>query len=202
MKNWMQTYTGNVFFFDKPHPSMIDIEDIAHALSMQCRFNGHTRAFYSVAEHSVRVSWAVEAASAGQANAVELALWALLHDASEAYTGDMVLPLKREMRGLRLAPVLSMPSDFDLIESRIQRAICNAFGLPEDEPKIVKRFDLVLLLTEKRDLLAPCDEPWPDYGVQPLRHRLETWVPEHAKKVFLDRFHDLMAARQSSQGAA
>jgi hypothetical protein len=198
----MQTFTGKAFYFDTPHVSTIDIEDIAHSLAMQCRFNGHTRAFYSVAEHSVRVSWAVEAASAGQVGAVELALWALLHDASEAYTGDVVLPLKREMRGHRFAPVFSLPSDFDLIENRIQRVICQAFALPEAEPKIVKRFDLVLLVTEKRDLLAPCDEPWPDYGVQPLRHRLETCVPEQAKKVFLDRFHELMAARGEAKGAA
>lgn len=201
MTNWMQTFTGKAFRFDNPHVSSIVIEDIAHSLAMQCRFNGHTKSFYSVAEHSVRVSWAVEAASAGYDNAVDLGLWGLLHDASEAYTGDVVLPMKKQMRGSRLlAPAL--PSDFDLVESRVQRAICHAFDLPDYEPKIVKRFDLVLLVTEKRDLLAPSDEPWPDYGVEPLRHKLETWNPENARRIFLERFHDLMSARNTTKGAA
>lgn len=82
----MITYTGKVFDFDSPSDGPVCLEDIAHALGMLCRFNGHIRRFYSVAQHSVLVSKLVDP---------RYALLALFHDAAEAYVGDMVSPLKR-----------------------------------------------------------------------------------------------------------
>lgn len=80
------TYTGKVFDYNNPTTSPVCLEDIAHALGMLCRFNGHIRRFYSVAQHSVLVSRLVEPRHT---------LQALFHDAAEAYVGDMVAPLKR-----------------------------------------------------------------------------------------------------------
>ncbi|MDO4254358.1 MAG: hypothetical protein Q4C81_04310 [Kocuria sp.] len=86
--NWMQTYTGRRFYPLDSRPEDVDVVDVAHALSMQCRYNGHVRLFMSVAEHCVLVSRLVPS---------EHALWGLLHDATEAYVGDMVRPLKLHM---------------------------------------------------------------------------------------------------------
>src|SRR5271165_7548492 len=84
--DWIQTYTGRVMYPLDPRPEEINIIDIAHALSNLCRFTGHVRTFYSVAEHSVRVSQHCDPKDA---------LWGLLHDASEAYLADMSRPMKR-----------------------------------------------------------------------------------------------------------
>ena len=82
---WIQTYTGGKFHLLAPRQEEINIVDIAHALSMMCRFTGHVRRFYSVSEHSWHASYLVPKQDA---------LWALLHDASEAYMADMNRPLK------------------------------------------------------------------------------------------------------------
>src|SRR5689334_14267678 len=87
--DWIRTYTGRKFYLFDSGPEDVEIEDIAHALSMQCRYNGHVQRFYSVAEHSCYVS-AIVAAEMGNAKYdINVALWALLHDASEAYLGDV-----------------------------------------------------------------------------------------------------------------
>lgn len=83
---YIKTYTGILFDLATFDQSKLDIRDIAHALSMQCRFNGHCKKFYSVAEHCVRASWLVGHGATSHA---------LMHDASEAYVGDVVSPLKR-----------------------------------------------------------------------------------------------------------
>lgn len=88
----LTTWTGEAFDFSRPLEAEIALEDIAHALGMLCRFNGHIRRFYSVAQHSVLVSRLVEP---------EHALQALFHDAPEAYVGDMTAPLKKHMKGFR-----------------------------------------------------------------------------------------------------
>ena len=84
--SWMQTYTGLKFDPTKPNIEMINVMDIAHALSLQCRFNGHCLYFYSIAEHSVRVSKFLRKKKDR--------LWGLLHDASETYVGDLIRPVK------------------------------------------------------------------------------------------------------------
>lgn len=85
----METFSGRFFDYEFPAPEQISIEDIAHALSHICRFGGHTRTFYSVAEHSVLVSRLLE-----QSSAARYQLAALLHDGHEAYLGDLPTPLK------------------------------------------------------------------------------------------------------------
>src|SRR5262245_27549306 len=99
--DWMQTISGRKFWPLDPRPEEVCIEDIGHALSLVCRFGGHCHTFYSVAEHSVRVSLLAEDMAKSSAHWTDenirmIALSGLLHDAAEAYIGDMVRPLKRQ----------------------------------------------------------------------------------------------------------
>ena len=91
--DWMCTASGVTFYPLDPRPEEIRIEDIAHSLALQCRFAGHCREFYSVAEHSVRGAQALR--SIGATVAMQAAF--LLHDASEAYAVDLPRPIKRMM---------------------------------------------------------------------------------------------------------
>jgi len=131
---WITTATGRRVDYVRVGPEDIDIEDIATALSRECRFAGHCKHFYSVAQHSVLVSRLVPE---------ELALEGLLHDASEAYLKDIPSPLK------------SLLPDYREIEARFDRAIRRRFGLPETPSPEIKRADLVLLATERRQLHRP-----------------------------------------------
>lgn len=170
---WIQTYSGRKFWPMSPLAKDVNWEDIAHALSNVCRFTGHCREFYSVAQHCVMASENV---------ALKNALWALLHDASEAYICDISRPLK-------IQPEFEFYRE---IENDIMTAICQAAGLPEDMPDEVKLIDRVLLKTEARDLgLLTPDWMAPEWGmadVEYLPEKIEPWSPKEAKQRFLDRF--------------
>lgn len=182
--DYITTVSGRRISLIEPDIATIRIEDIAHSLAMQVRFNGHVRDFYSVAQHSVIVSRIVEG------NVPGLALAALLHDAAEAIVGDVVQPLKRRMGG-----------EYDVYESRSQVAIHRAVGLPDavshQEERIIKLADLTALATEKRDLFDHDDGPWEILaGISPLEQRLIPITnPVQARAEFLDRFSELMALR-------
>jgi hypothetical protein len=133
---YTRTYTGRVFWPLSPRPQDVVIEDIGHALALTTRFGGHTRVPYSVAQHSVMMARAVSGDD-------ELRRWCLMHDAAEAYVGDMVKPLK-------VAPGLS---EFSVIEDRILMAIAERFGLLWPLPPELKRIDVEMLNSEARDLL-------------------------------------------------
>ncbi|MBU1692317.1 MAG: metal-dependent phosphohydrolase [Gammaproteobacteria bacterium] len=169
--SWIQTYTGRRFYPLNPMPEDIEILDIAHALSHLCRFNGHTRQFYSVAQHSVLVMCVVPE---------PLALAALLHDATEAYFADIVTPIKRHL------------GEIGEVEQRIHEAIAARFGIPVEMDPLIKRADLELLATERRDLLLPTDDEWACLkGVEPRFEQITAWDPETAKKMFLEQFEGL-----------
>lgn len=129
--DWIETYSGRKFHPLDPRPEDVEIEDIAHSLAMQCRFNGHCRFFYSVAEHSVLVARHVESVAGREA-----ALWALLHDAAEAYVTDVPRPIKPMLRG------------YGEIEGRVMAAIAQRFGLPAVMPREVKEADRRILTDE------------------------------------------------------
>lgn len=148
------------------------IEDIAHSLSLQCRFNGHCREFYSVAEHCVRLSYIVPHGDA---------LWGLMHDASEAYLMDLARPIKRYS---------AMGQLYKEIEVGLMASICEAFGLPEGEPESVTLADRVMLVTEKRDLLGPEPQPWTHFD-EPMPEHIVPWSPQDAETFFLMRFASL-----------
>lgn len=170
------TASGRIFDYRSPRPSMIDIGDIARALSRESRFNGHTSVFYSVAQHAVIASWLVPQ---------PFALEALLHDAPEAYLKDLPSPLKA------LCP------DYRVIEARVDAAIRDRFLLPATPSAEVKRVDLVLLATEKRDLMPDCPIPWPCLeGVKPISSRLAPYPsPEEAERAFLERFEEIQGGQ-------
>jgi hypothetical protein len=169
--HWMQTVTGRAFWPLDPHVDDVDPEDIAHALSMLCRFGGHVSAFYSVAEHCVLMSEAV---------APEDALWALLHDATEAYLGDMIRPLK-----------LAMPA-YVQVENRLMEVICHRFGLPLQCPPTVKEADTRILRDERDALKTAPPLPWVVLeNVPALGVPIGGWDPAYAKRRYLDRLTEL-----------
>lgn len=172
---WIQTYSGKRFTPTNPQVEAIVIQDIAHSLSMQCRFSGHVSEFYSVAQHSVLVSYICN---------FEDALWGLLHDGSEAFLVDVPSPLKKSL-------------DFKTYrdcESKVQNAICKRFGLSIDEPPSVKKADRKLLATEARDLLKNLRSDW-HYPVEPLAIKIDPWDPKTAEANFLKRFNELINER-------
>lgn len=171
---WIQTHSGRRFNPTNPNPDAIVIQDIAHALSMQCRFSGHCRKFYSVAQHSVLVSYICDSADA---------LWGLLHDASEAYLVDVPRPLKKSGKF----------QAYIEFEAQMQDAVCKRFGLPLKEPPSVKKADTILLATEARDLMSPLHPDWAQ-PVDPLPFMIDPWGPDKAKDMFMKRFFELIGA--------
>lgn len=180
---WILTRAGLKFDLLQPTAAMVDPSDIAHSLSMQCRFNGHTRSFYSVAQHCLLVADLVP---------IEHQLAALLHDATEAYVGDMVRPLKEGMRDY--AASYGARCLYEEIEHRVWVAICQRFNLAAELPACVKHADLVALATEKRDLMPEHHEGWPCLdGIQPHEAPIDPLQPSYAAIHYHHRLLQLMA---------
>jgi len=165
-KSWVVTLSGNRFSILKPDPDAIKIEDIACALARQARFNGHTRFFYSVGQHSVL--------GAEVSPTKEVAVQMLFHDATEAYVGDLVSPVK------------ALLPDFEIIESRIHWAIAQKFNLEFPMPKIVKQIDRRLLATEVRDLITKDLKSWGIRDDEPFDFPIIPWPPEVTEARFLE----------------
>lgn len=173
---WILTYTGERFSCLDPAPESVNVGDIAHALSMICRFGGHTRVFYSVAEHSLNVMHALPNGSPP-----ELRLCALMHDAAEAYLGDMVTPLKRCMPRYRQA------------EDAVWKAIASRFGLPSKLPPAVELADQQMLLAERDLLMHPDHGAWPGDGrITPGAVYVSNGTPSSVEFHFLDVHHRLV----------
>lgn len=178
------THSGISFNLLNPEPDSIRINDIAWALSHLCRFTGHTKAFYSVAEHSVRTMW-----HAGPGFELE----ALLHDATEAYLGDVSSPLKH------------MLPTYKAIEMTLAHHIRVRFGLPLEESPQVKAADLAMLAMERTALMPHHHEEWDLIkGVQPAIRMEMPWSPHVARVYFLNAFVRLTGGegRQFEEAAA
>jgi hypothetical protein len=186
---WMLTHSGMRFDFGAPKPSMVRIEDVAWHLALLNRFTGATRRPYSVAEHSLLVAEILER-DAGVRDPLCLRA-ALLHDAHEAYLGDISTPLKAHMG-----------AEFHACEGAIQRAVHQHFGIFDaalHHHASIKHADLVALATERRDLMPAHAEPWAVLrGVRPV-----SWIDLNDREgmewddwrlAFLDR-HEELAAR-------
>lgn len=167
------TYTGRLFWPLDPDVDDINVLDICHALSNQCRFTGHTRNFYSVGEHSCRVHDIVEE---DQRKA------AILHDAGEAYLMDLARPVKSqdEMRLFREA------------EDKIMTLIAEKFGFEFPFTEEIKWADNTLLVTEYRDLMTPNELRAGSFnGYKPLPKHIWTWDPVVAKFGMIERLEKL-----------
>lgn len=173
MDPYITTIHGKKIDLISPSPSDIDIYDIAHALSMVCRFGGHTRHHYSVAQHSVYVSKLVPPS---------LALVGLLHDAAEAYLGDMVSPLKNS----------GLVHSYTILEDRFVRAIAKRYRLPvaSFSRPAIRKADAHMLSLEVTQLIP---ESW--FSAKPVRGfetiKIEKMTQTEAKNAFLERFEHL-----------
>ena len=177
----ISTRSGRRLYLHNPSPSQILIDDIAHGLAHQCRFNGQTNKFYSVAQHSVIVASILPP---------ELKLAGLLHDAAEAYLGDIVQPLKE------LLP------DFEAIESRFANVIGERFNVDLNHNAEVKRADLIALATERRDLMPMEIVEWESLaGINPLRRSINPLSPEKAKAEFIDCYLNLTLKKENKRSA-
>lgn len=172
------TASGKPFWACDPRPEDIRITDIAAQLARVCRFGGALRddvEHYSVAQHSVLVSLNVPA---------EYALEGLLHDAAEAYTGDMLKPLKHAL------------PDFERLSNNIEAVIRKKFGLPPEKSPCIREADYRAVLTERRDLLPP--KMTTDWGVaraEPWEHCISAWPSRKARYKFFERFIELTGGR-------
>lgn len=164
-------YSGKYFDFKDPGSSEFTIEDIAHALSNICRFSGHCKVFYSVAQHSVLVSRILSE---------EHALAGLLHDAAEAFLGDVTKPLK------------TLLPEYMAIEKHVESIVFKRFGIPENLHGSVKYADIVLLRTEQRDVMGANDHEWTvTNGIKPLSDVIKPLSPHMAHLEFIKRYKEL-----------
>jgi hypothetical protein len=172
---WSRTISGKRIVFAAPDPDAISIKDIAAGLAKVNRFNGQTTIGYTVAQHSWWVSTIVPP---------EHALQALLHDASEAYLSDLASPAKQ------------LCHDYRQLEALLNNAIMQRFNLPAQHHPEVKKADLIMLATEKQDLMPlAAEEEWPILqGIKPypLMGPLMPLDADQAENLFLKRFDQLI----------
>lgn len=172
-KSCISTVSGKFFDLLKPEDYEYDIEEIAHSLSNLCRYTGHSNTFYSVAEHSVLVSRLVPD---------KLALTGLLHDASEAFVGDVSSPLKK------LLP------EYRAIEDRIQQSIANHFGLEYPFPKEVHEADKRMYWQERQDVAdnGVRDTLWHQELRAARKVEARGMTPTMAKRMFMSRYKEII----------
>lgn len=167
--DWMLTATGGAFYPLDPRPEEVQIEDIAHALAMSCRYGGHCSRFYSVAEHSVLMA---SKAPTG------LELATLLHDASEAYLQDVIRPVKVHL------------TNYIDIENRLMAVIATKYGFAWPLHPEVKRLDEAMIGAEREQAVNfPKGKAWSQWKpVDPLDVTVQFWTPKRARAEFLLAF--------------
>jgi len=178
MEPVIETYTGVMFNFLDPKQEDIKIEDIAHSLSLQCRFTGHCKQFYSVAEHSIAIADHL----AKKYRDRKLTLAGLLHDASEAYLSDLASPLKQQL------------DHYDIIEMNLQAHLEVKFDIDLRDLRI-KEADIVMLSQEASQLLPSKGDSWDwegNWGGRPNKVEPVACLPPHlAEKLFLAWYSQL-----------
>lgn len=167
-------HSGAWFDFCAPHESAFTIEDIAHGLAQICRYSGQCRNFYSVAEHSLLVS----------ETAAGFEFEALMHDAAEAFLGDVTRPLKQ------------MLPEFKRIEAEVEHAIFERFGIVHPLSPEVKKADLRVLAAEQRQIMPAGTDGWVrGQKVEPAPVTVRHLPPMEAKAAFMERFNALSSRR-------
>lgn len=168
----MQTYSGRRYYPLDPKPSEIESADIAHALSLLCRYGGHIDRFYSVAEHCVLLSYTVSP---------ENALHALLHDATEAYVVDVPRPIKRYL------------PEYRELEDKVWQAIAERYGLSPEMPAEVTEHDTRILLNERATLFSHAElGKWTMDGMDPLDVDIYGLPSNEIETIYLLRLKELL----------
>lgn len=170
--DWMETYTGRQFWPLNPMAADVDIEDIAHSLSNICRFNGHVREFYSVAQHCVQCAALLKTWGAS----LKIQAAGLLHDASEAYLCDVIRPVKRNLPSYgeyEFAVLVEVGWRFQL-------------SIEQLSDPLIQKADDVMLMTEADQLLPSRGATWSYRPCEPLSDWvIDPWTPRRAKAEFL-----------------
>lgn len=176
MNYCMQTYSGALFDFSDIQNASVDISDIAHALSMTCRFNGHVSNFYSVAEHSYIIAKTLLHIGAPPLTA----LFGLLHDASEAYLNDIVRPAKSLIQGYKEIE--------NTVQDRIESQLITKYIDNMDKGKWknihahVKLYDNYILSAEKRVFYPKPINITPDSNIK-FEWAFEIVIPKHIENI-------------------
>lgn len=163
------SFLGTKISLQAPTADMISIVDIAHALSNICRFGGHASQFYSVAQHSCIVAYFAPE---------HLKMAGILHDAAEAYLGDVIKPLK-----------VILGDSYKVLEDRFEMVIGNKFGVPMCDFKAIKKYDMMALEMEHEGLIKGNWQPMKE--LNPIHNIME---PEEAEEFFLFIFEDIQKA--------
>ena len=176
MEPWIELITGGRFYYAKP---VYDIGAIAHSLSMQCRFTGHCRKFYSVAEHSVLVSRIMEDQGLGDP------MEGLLHDAVESVLSDVARPAKILLK------------DYKALDRALDIAMRKQFVLPETMSEGCMKADGIALLIEAKELMPNKGENFTGMSdevvlaAKKATYIVAAWTPENARERFMTRMHDI-----------
>lgn len=169
----IKTASGHYIDLEKPDPSHIDIHSIAQSISRICRFGGHTRRFYSVAEHCC----CCEILAEEERLSTSIRRSILMHDAAEAYLGDLVRPLKRLVGDV-----------YERLELAFDRAIERRFDVDltsEATRWFIKRFDYIVLKQEKRFFWPDDNSEWSGLGeVEDKRVAINCYSPRQAESLF------------------
>jgi hypothetical protein len=176
MEPWIELITGGKFYYGKP---VFDIGAIAHSLSMQCRFTGHCRKFYSVAEHSILVSRIMEDQGLGDP------MEGLLHDATESVLADVARPAKNLLK------------DYKSLEKALDTAMRKQFLIPETATPGCHFADGVALMIEARELMPNKGSNYTGVpedivlAAKKATYMVSCWTPENARERFMTRMHDI-----------
>lgn len=198
--SWMQTFTGRAFRIFDPDLRTVHIEDIAHALSMKCRFNGHCKKFYSVAEHSVLMARAHKVPTHHYI-ATQVAMsdkrGLLMHDIGEYVLPDVPRPIKPHLWVWTPTGMMTF-KDFEekLVERLIHHLRINS-GIDRDiyiawHGEAVKWFDMRMLALERDTVMSESDEEWGAMADPIENVTIKHWSPEQAKLEFLLEYNELM----------
>lgn len=158
----IRTFEGNYVDVLNPDPGTIEIDDIAHGLSQICRFAGHTKKFFSVAQHSVECVQRLQ----GRTQDKKILLTMLMHDATEAYIGDLARPIKRRI------------PQYKTVENILMDVIATKYDLHFPFPPVIKKIDNLQLEIEHNGLMR-CSQ------------YLECMEPKDAKQIFLAYYSTL-----------
>jgi hypothetical protein len=180
--NWIQTFTGRKFWPLEPTADDICLEDIAHALSNICRFNGHSLSFYSVAQHAVFVADIIKDLGYDR----EFQFYGLHHDDSEAYLSDITRPVKAYL------------PNYKMIESNLEKIVLEHFKITDSELKhdVMKKADNIALVTEAKYLMSLPPSDW-SIKEKPLDKPIITLGPREAEALFLAKHLELNNVQES-----